>query len=287
MIERLSMIHDAPDGLPPLRQVIEDMELKAKKSLGQNFLLDLNLTRRIARTAGDLSQTTVIEIGAGPGGLTRALLMEGAAHVIVIEKDPRCRPALEAISDAYKGRLTILEGDALKINPVKYIKTKESCVVANLPYYVGTEILVRFLSTETWPPYWKSLTLMFQKEVAERITAQVNDDGYGRLGVLAQWRTQAEIAFDLHPQNFTPPPKVWSSVVHLVPRSDPLPCSLKDLERVTQAAFSQRRKMLRVNLKSLFGAKTPAVLETCGIDPTQRAETLTVEQFVQLANIPL
>ena len=272
------------DGLPPLREVIERHGLQARKALGQNFLFDLNLTGKIARTAGDLSNATVIEVGPGPGGLTRALLANGARHVIAIERDERCLAALAEVSDHYPGRLEIVSGDALKTDfaalagggaggPVK--------IIANLPYNIGTELLVRWLTVSEWPPFYASMTLMFQREVAQRIVAAPGSDAYGRLGVLAGWRTQARIAFDVPPQAFTPPPKVTSSVVHLEPRATPLPADVKKLGRVTEAAFGQRRKMLRQSVKSLGGE---ALLERADIDPTRRAETLSVEEFVRLTN---
>jgi 16S rRNA (adenine1518-N6/adenine1519-N6)-dimethyltransferase len=274
------------DGLPPLREVIERHGLQAKKALGQNFLFDLNLTGKIARTAGDLSDATVIEVGPGPGGLTRALLSNGARRVIAIERDERCLAALAEVSDHYPGRLEVVSGDALKTDfstlakgaagdggPVK--------IIANLPYNIGTELLVRWLTVTDWPPFYASMTLMFQREVAQRIVATPGSDAYGRLGVLAGWRTQARIAFDVPPQAFTPPPKVTSSVVHLEPRASPLPTDVKKLGRVTEAAFGQRRKMLRQSVKSLGGE---ALLERAGIDPTRRAETLSVEEFVRLTN---
>ena len=273
----------SPDGLPPLRNVIERHGLQAKKSLGQNFLLDLNLTGKVARTAGDLSAATVIEVGPGPGGLTRALLMHGAASVVAIERDARCIAALEEISAAYPGRLTIIEGDALTADFATLAGDADDVrIVSNLPYNIGTELLVRWLTVEPWPPFWRSLTLMFQREVAERIVAAPGSDAYGRLGVLAGWRSQARIAFDVPRQAFTPPPKVTSSVVHLTPREHPLPAPLRALERVTQAAFGQRRKMLRQSLKALGGE---AMLAEVGIDPTRRPETLTVAEFVALANV--
>ena len=273
----------ALDGLPPLREVIEKHGLRAKKSLGQNFLLDLNLTGKVARTAGDLSAATVIEVGPGPGGLTRALLMHGAASVVAIERDARCIAALEEISAAYPGRLTIIEGDALTADFATLAGDADDVrIVSNLPYNIGTELLVRWLTVEPWPPFWRSLTLMFQREVAERIVAAPDSDAYGRLGVLAGWRSQARIAFDVPRQAFTPPPKVTSSVVHLTPRDQPLPAPLRALERVTQAAFGQRRKMLRQSLKALGGE---AMLAEVGIDPTRRPETLTVAEFVALANV--
>ncbi|MER8594464.1 16S rRNA (adenine(1518)-N(6)/adenine(1519)-N(6))-dimethyltransferase RsmA [Mesorhizobium sp. M1182] len=272
------------DGLPPLREVIERHGLQAKKALGQNFLLDLNLTSKIARTAGDLSDVTVIEVGPGPGGLTRALLLNGARRVVAIERDERCLAALAEISNHYPGRLEIVAGDALKTDFAALAKGESggpTKIVANLPYNIGTELLIRWLTVTEWPPFYTSMTLMFQREVAERIAASPGSDVYGRLGVLAGWRTEARIAFDVPPQAFTPPPKVTSSVVHLVPRANPLPAEVKRLSRVTEAAFGQRRKMLRQSVKSLGGE---ALLTRAGIDPTRRAETLSVEEFVRLTN---
>ncbi|NRP18472.1 Ribosomal RNA small subunit methyltransferase A [Ensifer adhaerens] len=271
----------ALDGLPPLRDVIQRHGLDAKKALGQNFLLDLNLTQKIARTAGALEDVTVIEVGPGPGGLTRAILALGAKKVVAIERDSRCLPALAEISDHYPNRLEVIEGDALKIDfeaisgggPVK--------IIANLPYNVGTQLLVNWLLPKTWPPFWQSLTLMFQREVGLRIVADADDDHYGRLGVLCGWRTNARMAFDVPPQAFTPPPKVTSSVVHLEPIANPIPCAVTSLERVTHAAFGQRRKMLRQSLKPLGGE---ALLAKAEIDPQRRAETLSVEEFCRLAN---
>ena len=268
------------DGLPPLRDVIERHGLQAKKALGQNFLLDLNLTGKVARAAGDLTGVTVIEVGPGPGGLTRALLMHGAKRVIAIERDERCLAALTEVSDHYPGRLEVVSGDALKADFAALANGEPTKIVANLPYNIGTELLVRWLTVEAWPPFYQSLTLMFQREVAERIVARPASSAFGRLGVLAGWRTDARIAFDVPPQAFTPPPKVTSSVVHLEPRMEPLPADVKVLGRVTEAAFGQRRKMLRQSLKSMGGEK---LLETVGIDPTRRAETLSVEEFVALA----
>jgi len=269
------------DGLPPLREVIERHGLQAKKALGQNFLLDLNLTGKIARAAGDLAQATVIEVGPGPGGLTRALLFNGARHVVAVERDERCLAALAEISDHYPGRLEVISGDALNTDFAALAHGETVKIVANLPYNIGTELLVRWLTVEPWPPFYASMTLMFQREVAERIVASPGSHAYGRLGVLAGWRTQATIAFDVPPQAFTPPPKVTSSVVHLVPRATPLPADVKRLSRVTEAAFGQRRKMLRQSVKSLGGE---ALLAEAGIDPTRRAETLSVEEFIRLAN---
>jgi 16S rRNA (adenine1518-N6/adenine1519-N6)-dimethyltransferase len=270
------------DGLPPLREVIDRYELRAKKSLGQNFLLDLNLTGKIARAAGDLSSTTVIEVGPGPGGLTRALLAHGAARVIAIERDERCLAALAEIAGHYPGRLEVVSGDAMKTDFAALATgAQEVKIVANLPYNIGTELLVRWLTVSDWPPFYSSMTLMFQKEVAQRIVARPGDNAYGRLGVLAGWRTEAKIVFDLPPQAFTPPPKVTSAVVHVVPRAQPLPADGKKLARVTEAAFGQRRKMLRQSLKGIGGE---SLLAATGIDGTRRAETLSVEEFVALAN---
>ena len=257
----------ARDGLPPLRAVIEAHGLAARKALGQNFLLDLNLTAKIARQAGDLSATTVIEVGPGPGGLTRALLTEGARHVVAIERDPRCLPALAEIAARHPGRLTVIEGDALD--------------VANLPYNVGTALLAGWLSVSPWPPFWASMTLMFQREVAERIVAAPGDRAYGRLGVLTGWRARAAIRFDVPPRAFRPPPKVTSSVVHIAPRADLIACDRERLETVTRHAFGQRRKMLRQSLAPLGGT---ALLERAGIDGTRRAETLSVAEWCALAN---
>lgn len=274
------------DGLPPLRDVIERHGLQAKKALGQNFLLDLNLTGKIARAAGDLTNTAVIEVGPGPGGLTRALLSNGARRVVAIERDERCLAALAEVSAHYPGRLEVISGDALKTDFAALASAAAADsgpvrIVANLPYNIGTELLVRWLTVSDWPPFYASMTLMFQREVAQRIVAVPGSDAYGRLGVLAGWRTQARIAFDVPPQAFTPPPKVTSSVVHLEPRATPLPADVKKLGRVTEAAFGQRRKMLRQSVKSLGGE---ALLERAGIDPTRRAETLSVEEFVRLTN---
>jgi 16S rRNA (adenine1518-N6/adenine1519-N6)-dimethyltransferase len=269
------------DGLPPLRDVIDRHELQAKKSLGQNFLLDLNLTGKIARTAGDLSATTVIEVGPGPGGLTRALLMNGAKRVIAIERDERCLAALAEVSAHYPGRLEVVSGDALKTDFAALAGGEPVKIVANLPYNIGTELLIRWLTVPQWPPFYSSMTLMFQREVAQRIVAAPDSDAYGRLSILAGWRTQARIAFDVPPQAFTPPPKVTSSVVHLIPRETPLPADVRVLGRVTEAAFGQRRKMLRQSLKGIEGAR---LLEATGIDGTRRAETLDIAEFVALAN---
>ncbi|OUD10774.1 16S rRNA (adenine(1518)-N(6)/adenine(1519)-N(6))-dimethyltransferase [Marivivens niveibacter] len=270
------------DNLPPLRDVIATHQLSAKKSLGQNFLLDLNLTAKIARQAGDLTNADVLEIGPGPGGLTRGLLAEGARRVLAIEKDARCLPALQEISDAYDGRLQVINGDALEINPLEHL-TPPIKIAANLPYNVGTELLVRWLTPDVWPPFWDSLTLMFQKEVAQRIVAEPGSKAYGRLAILAQWRTDARIVIDLPPQAFTPPPKVSSAVVHLKALPEPrYPADATTLSRVVAAAFNQRRKMLRASLK---GA-APDIedhLIAAGIKPTDRAEQIGLEQFCALA----
>ncbi|MBN7763876.1 16S rRNA (adenine(1518)-N(6)/adenine(1519)-N(6))-dimethyltransferase RsmA [Nitratireductor aquibiodomus] len=271
------------DGLPPLREVIARHGLAAKKSLGQNFLLDLNLTAKVARAAGDLEGATVIEVGPGPGGLTRALLMAGAERVIAIERDERCLDALAEIAAHYPGRLDVVNGDAMETDFAALAPEAHGMVriVANLPYNIGTELLVRWLTPDAWPPFYASMTLMFQREVAQRIVAEPGDKAYGRLGVLAGWRTVSKIAFDLPPQAFTPPPKVTSSVVHIVPRAEPLAVEPKRLAKITEAAFGQRRKMLRQSVKSLGGE---ALLARAGIDATRRAETLSVAEFVALAN---
>ncbi|MEP9397310.1 16S rRNA (adenine(1518)-N(6)/adenine(1519)-N(6))-dimethyltransferase RsmA [Mesorhizobium sp. KR2-14] len=269
------------DGLPPLREVIERHGLQAKKSLGQNFLLDLNLTGKIARAAGDLSACTVIEVGPGPGGLTRALLMNGATRVVAIERDERCLEALAEVSAHYPGRLEVIPGDALKTDFAALVPSGPVKIVANLPYNIGTELLVRWLTVAEWPPFYESMTLMFQREVAQRIVAKPGTEAYGRLGVLAGWRTLAKIVFDVPPQAFTPPPKVTSSVVQLIPRENPLPADVRKLGRITEAAFGQRRKMLRQSLKGIEGAR---LLEATGIDGTRRAETLDIAEFVALAN---
>ncbi len=273
---------NAVDGLPPLRDVIAAHGLNALKSLGQNFLLDLNLTGRIARAAGPLDGVTVIEVGPGPGGLTRALLSEGATRVIAIERDRRCIAALEEIAGHYPGRLEIIEGDALATD-MAALATGRVKIVANLPYNIATPLLIGWLQAEPWPPFYESLTLMFQREVAERIVATPDDDAYGRLGVMAGWRAEAHILFDISPKAFTPPPKVTSSVVQLIPRPSPLPASLKAVERVTAAAFGQRRKMLRQSLKTL-GTDPLPLLAAAGIPETARAEEIDVAGFVRLAN---
>jgi 16S rRNA (adenine1518-N6/adenine1519-N6)-dimethyltransferase len=272
------------DGLPPLRDVIRKHDLQAKKSLGQNFLFDLNLTSRIARAGGSLEGVTVIEIGPGPGGLTRALLAEGASRVIAIERDQRCIAALQEIAAHYPGRLEIVEADALQFDPRPLLDGAKTRIVANLPYNIATPLLIDWLTLSPWPPYYDSLILMFQREVAERIVASAGDDAYGRLGVLAGWRSAARILFDVAPSAFVPPPKITSSIVQIVPHSNPLPCDAKILGRVTAAAFGQRRKMLRQSLRSL-GADAAALLAAAEIDPTKRAEEIPVEGFVRLANI--
>ncbi len=272
----------AIDTLPPLRDVIATHGLSARKSLGQNFLLDLNLTAKIARQAGDLSGCDVLEIGPGPGGLTRGLLAEGARHVLAIEKDARCLPALAEIADAYPNRLTVIEGDALDIDPLAHL-TPPIRVAANLPYNVGTELLVRWLTPRDWPPFWQSLTLMFQREVAERIVAQPGSKAYGRLALLAQWRADARIVLNLPPEAFTPPPKVSSAVVHLTALPAPrFPADPAVLNRVVAAGFNQRRKMLRASLKGV----APDIedrLRAAGITPTDRAEQVPLEAFCALA----
>ncbi|KQT50797.1 hypothetical protein ASG43_05905 [Aureimonas sp. Leaf454] len=272
----------APDGLPPLREVLRRHGLDPKKALGQNFLLDLNLTGKIARQAAPLGGHVVVEIGPGPGGLTRALLAEGADHVVAIEKDPRCLEALAEIAAHHPGRLTVISGDALKVDIATLADGRRMKVVANLPYNVGTQLLLNWIGGETWPPAWSDLTLMFQREVAERIVAAPGSDAYGRLGVLAGWRTRSRILFDVPPEAFTPPPKVTSSVIRIEPRAEPIDVPLARLEAVTAAAFGQRRKMLRQSLKSLGGE---ALLLRAGIDPQRRAETLDIAEFCRLAKL--
>ena len=273
---------NAADGLPPLRDVIRRHDLSARKSLGQNFLLDLNLTGRIARAAGPLAGVTAIEVGPGPGGLTRALLAEGAARVIAIERDDRAIGALAEISEHYPGRLTVIADDALGFDVGPLLDGGPARVVANLPYNIATALLVSWLTVQAWPPWYDRLVLMFQREVAERIVAKPGSKTYGRLSVLASWRTEAKILFDIAPSAFVPPPKVTSSLVQLVPRASPLPCRRASLERVTAAAFGQRRKMLRASLKSL-GLDPLRLLGAAGIDETARAEDIPVEGFVALA----
>lgn len=274
----------AIDDLPPLRSVIGEHGLSARKALGQNFLLDLNLTAKIARSAGDLSTFDVLEVGPGPGGLTRGLLAEGARRVLAVEKDERCLPALQQIADAYPGRLDILVGDALEIDLARHLSPPIK-VVANLPYNVGTELLTRWLDPGHWPPFWDSLTLMFQREVAERIVAQPGSKAYGRLSILAQWRTEARIVMDLPPEAFTPPPKVRSSVVHLARLDQPrFPADAAVLQKVVARAFNQRRKMLRASLKGIAPDIEDRLI-AAGIAPTDRAETVDIERFCALARL--
>lgn len=277
--------HASPDGLPPLGSVVRSLGLTAKKSLGQHFILDLNLTRRIARAAGPLAGSTVVEVGPGPGGLTRALLLEGAERVIAVERDERCRPALEAIGRRYPGRLEVEFADALKVDwrALAARAGGKAVVAANLPYNVATLLLTGWLETEPWPPWFQLMVLMFQKEVAERVVAAPATKAYGRLAVLAQWRTRARLLFALKPQAFTPPPAVASAVVAFVPVPWPQPdCSVRTLARVTAAAFGQRRKMLRQSLKPLV-ADPEALLAAAGLSPTLRAEALSVRDFARLA----
>jgi 16S rRNA (adenine1518-N6/adenine1519-N6)-dimethyltransferase len=268
------------DDLPPLREVIRRHELRAKKSLGQNFLLDLNLTARIARAAGPFEGVSVLEIGPGPGGLTRALLAQGA-RVLAVERDQRAIAALGEIAARYPGRLDVIEGDALTFEARSRLAAPAR-VVANLPYNIATALLVQWLTIEPWPPWYDRLVLMFQREVALRITAAPGSKTYGRLSVLAGWRSQSRILFDVAPSAFVPPPKVTSSLVELIPRTEPLACASQALQRVTEAAFGQRRKMLRQSLKSL-GGDPIALLGAADIAPTARAEDIPVEGFVALA----
>ena len=270
--------------LPPLREVIARFGLVAKKSLGQNFLFDLNLTRRIARAAQPLDGFTIIEVGPGPGGLTRALLMEGANHLIAIERDDRAIAALEDVQAAYPGKLTVMARDALEIDYAA-LSGGSAKIVANLPYNIATQLLIGWLTAEPWPPWFASLTLMFQKEVAERIAASPGGKDYGRLSVLAQYRCTAKKLFDVNRSAFTPPPKVTSSIVQLIPRAKPSPaCDLKILERLTASAFGQRRKMLRSSLKTLL-PEPEKLLAAAGINPELRAEQVAVEGFATMAAI--
>jgi 16S rRNA (adenine1518-N6/adenine1519-N6)-dimethyltransferase len=273
----------AIDDLPPLRDVIARHRLSALKGLGQNFLLDLNLTARIARGAGGLEGVTVIEVGPGPGGLTRALLAAGARKVVAVERDDRCLPALEEIAARYPGRLVVVHDDALVVD-FAALAEGPTRIVANLPYNIATPLLVGWLRAEPWPPFYESMTLMFQREVAERIVATPGSKAYGRLGVLAGWRSDARILFNIPAAAFTPPPKVMSSVVGFTPRPSPLPVDAAILERVVAAAFGQRRKMLRQSLKSL-GVDPLPLLDAAGIDPTRRAEEIDVPGFVALAKV--
>jgi 16S rRNA (adenine1518-N6/adenine1519-N6)-dimethyltransferase len=272
----------ASDGLPPLRDVIRRHGLIAKKSLGQNFLFDLNLTGRIARAGGDLAGVTVFEVGPGPGGLTRALLALGAAQVIAVERDARAIAALQEIAAHYPGRLDIVAADALGFDPRPLLGSRSMRIIANLPYNIATALLVSWICVEPWPPWYDGAVLMFQREVADRIVAAPGSKTYGRLSVLVQWRCEASIAFDINPSAFVPPPKVTSSVVRLTPRAVPLVCDRAYLEAVTQAAFGQRRKMLRQSLRAL-GVDVAALLATTGLEPTARAEDISVAGFVALA----
>lgn len=269
------------DALPPLREVIARHGLSASKALGQNFLLDGRLLDRIARAAGDLDGRTVFEVGPGPGGLTRALLRAGA-YVVAVERDARCLPALAEIAEAAPGRLTVIEGDAMTVD-AHALAGDGAAIVANLPYNVGTALLVRWLGIERWPPWWSSLTLMFQREVAERIVAPAGGEAYGRLAVLAQWRCRARIAMDVHRSAFVPPPKVMSAVVNLTPRTAPAGVDAARLSALTAAAFGQRRKMLRQSVKNLPGALD--ALASLGIAAERRAETLSVDEFVAVARL--
>lgn len=272
----------AIDDLPPLREVIRRHDLSARKSLGQNFLLDLNLTARIARAAAPLEEATIIEIGPGPGGLTRALLALGAKRVVAIERDERALAALAEIAARYPGRLKIVAGDALAVDLAPHLDGGPTRIVANLPYNISTPLLIGWLGTEPWPPFFDMMVLMFQREVAERIVARDGEDAYGRLSVLSNWRSEPKILFDVSPSAFVPPPKVTSSVVRFVPRANPEPCDRRALERVTEAAFGQRRKMLRQSLKSL-GVDPAILLDAAGIEPTERAENVPVSGFIAMA----
>jgi 16S rRNA (adenine1518-N6/adenine1519-N6)-dimethyltransferase len=277
----------APDGLPPLGAVVRSLGLAARKSLGQNFILDLNLTRRVARAAGPLEGRTVVEVGPGPGGLTRALFLEGAARVVAVERDERCRPALEAIAARYPGRLDVHYGDALAADWRALVGPLDgkSMIAANLPYNIATLLLVGWLESEPWPPWYARMALMFQKEVAERIVAAPGSKAYGRLAVIAQWRTRPRLAFTVKPEAFTPPPTVSSAVVEFTPIERPSPaCSVKTLGAVTAAAFGQRRKMLRQSLKALTSEPEP-LLAAAGIAPTLRGEALAVADFARLAYV--
>ena len=272
------------DNLPPLKDVISKYEIRAKKSLGQNFLLDLNLTSKIARYAGNLKQSDVLEIGPGPGGLTRSLLNEGARQVVSIEKDNRCMAALEEIQSLFPGRLRLLQGDALSMNVTQYL-TDPIKIIANLPYNIGTELLVRWLNSKNWPSFWQSMTLMFQKEVANRIVAHPGSKAYGRLSVMSQWRCNTKIAFNIPATAFTPPPKVESAVVHFEALNEPkFPAEVDKLEFVVSKAFNQRRKMLRGALKGHF-TNVEEGLFSIGVLPTKRAENITVQEFCAMSQI--
>jgi 16S rRNA (adenine1518-N6/adenine1519-N6)-dimethyltransferase len=272
----------AIDDLPPLRDVIKQHALSARKSLGQNFLLDLNLTARIARAAAPLEDATIIEVGPGPGGLTRALLALGARRVIAVERDERALGPLDEISRRYPGRLEIVSGDAATFDPRPLLAGERAKIVANLPYNIATSLLIDWLSIEPWPPWYDMMVLMFQREVAQRIVAREDDEAYGRLAVLSNWRAETKILFDISPAAFVPQPKVTSSVVRLVPRAAPEPCDRKVLEQVAAAAFGQRRKMLRQSLKSL-GADPARLAAAAHVDSTRRAETIPVSGFVAMA----
>jgi 16S rRNA (adenine1518-N6/adenine1519-N6)-dimethyltransferase len=272
----------AIDDLPPLREVIRQHALSARKSLGQNFLLDLNLTARIARAAGPLEDATIIEIGPGPGGLTRALLALGARRVIAIERDQRALAPLDEISRRYPGRLEIICADATQFDPRPLLGGAKARIVANLPYNIGTALLIDWLSIEPWPPWYDMMVLMFQREVADRIVARENTEAYGRLGVLANWRAETKILFDISPAAFVPQPKVTSSVVRLIPRLAPETCDRRALEQVAAAAFGQRRKMLRQSLKSL-SVDPNRLVDAADVDVTRRAETISVAGFVAMA----
>lgn len=276
-----------PDGLPPLGEVVRDLQLSARKTLGQHFILDLNLTRRIARSAGSLAGKTVVEVGPGPGGLTRAIFLEGAERVVAVERDERCQPALAAIAGHYPERLDIHFADAINMDWRKVTAggKNKPIIVANLPYNVATLLLVNWLEADPWPPWWSHMALMFQKEVAERVVAAPNTKAYGRLSVLAQWRTRPRMLFTLKPEVFTPPPAVDSAVVEFKPIEQPQPeCSARSLARVTGAAFGQRRKMLRQSLRSLV-AEPEALLSAAGLTATLRGEALSVSDFARLAYI--
>ena len=272
------------DNLPPLKDIISKYEIRAKKSLGQNFLLDLNLTSKIARYAGNLKQSDVLEIGPGPGGLTRSLLNEGARQVVSIEKDNRCIAALEEIQSLFPGRLRLLQGDALSMNVTQYL-TDPIKIIANLPYNIGTELLVRWLNSKNWPSFWQSMTLMFQKEVANRIVARPGSKAYGRLSVMSQWRCNTKIAFNIPATAFTPPPKVESAVVHFEALNKPkFPAEVDKLEFVVSKAFNQRRKMLRGALKGHF-INVEEGLFSIGVLPTKRAENITVQEYCAMSQI--
>jgi 16S rRNA (adenine1518-N6/adenine1519-N6)-dimethyltransferase len=277
----------SPDGLPPLGQVVRNLALSAQKGLGQNFILDLNLTRRIARAAGPLKGLTAVEIGPGPGGLTRGLFLEGAARVVAVERDLRCRPALEAIAARYPGRLEVIYDDARRADWQKL--APRACarpvIAANLPYNIATKLLIGWLESEPWPPWYQRMTLMFQREVGERIVAAAGTKAYGRLAVIAQWRTRPRLLFSIRPEAFTPPPSVASALVEFLPIAEPTPpCAVATLGRVTAAAFGQRRKMLRQSLKTLVREPEP-LLQAAGIAPTLRGDQLSVHEFARLAYI--